>query len=44
MRLILLGATLIACLPATASAQSMSVGEFLNRANALKAKGMMALG
>lgn len=44
MRLILLGATLIACLPAPASAQSMSVGEFLNRASALKAKGIMALG
>jgi len=44
MKLILLTATLIACSPATASTQSMTVGEFLTKANALKAKGLMALG
>ncbi len=44
MKLILFAATLIACSPAAASAQSMTVDQFLARANALKAKGVMALG
>ena len=44
MKLILFAATLIACSPAAASAQSMTVDQFLTKANVLKAKGVMALG
>ena len=44
MKSALLAATLIALSPVAASAQSMTVDQFLTRANALKAKGVMALG
>ncbi|WP_236547693.1 hypothetical protein [Sphingomonas sp. AX6] len=44
MKSLLLGAALMALLPAAASAQSMTVDQFLTKANALKAKGVMALG
>lgn len=44
MKSALFAATVIALLPAAASAQSMTVDQFLTKANGLKAKGIMALG
>ena len=44
MKLILFAAMVIALSPGAASAQSMTVDQFLTRANALKAKGVRALG
>lgn len=44
MKLPILFAVLMAVSPAAASAQSMTVDQFLTKANALKAKGVMALG
>lgn len=44
MRIAILAAMLMALSPAAASAQSMTVDQFLTKANALKAQGLMAIG
>lgn len=44
MKPLLIAALMIALSPAAASAQSMTVDQFLARADALKARGVLALG